>query len=886
MGVVVALRRIQLRRGTAAQWASANPVLGGGEVGRELDTGKWKVGDGVTTWVALPYEEDGGGATTSTAVTGLALDGVTNDGPRIQQVLDQVALTGRPTDVLIEAPTGNTTAALYINSIVQVDSDWTRLVIRVPVRRGPNGRLRIMGETVETPATGKPVLTANVAEGGTVLPLNNTAPFLVGDLIVIRGERDASGKALQRFYTAVTAVSPTSITVSPGLDDDYQASYSNGSESRVTKVIASALTASAARGDRTVTVTNSGLFPVGALVHVTDQTRTTGTNGLPERSNYPHRELAFVVAVPSPTSLRLSHALHHPYDATQGARVALVKPVIGSSIEGAHVTGTGTNTGTLYGFEIRYGLDCFIRDCTETGTAAGSWSSQAFRLTDSYACSLVNVAARNPQVVTSGKGYGVTLYGATHCRVDGADVASTRHGLLFFNGASGNTVRGFTSTDCRISDVDFHGGQCVDNHVDAPVVVGGDSAAPDAVNKAAIRFGNTSHIDGDSYNRVTNPTITNYAGAAVDFLPSGTGNEVTGARVDGALIGVKARFLTAVPAILTTDSRVSGEFNDVTTPVQVDGGASATIRGLDLTGSVFRRPGGGLTVTAAHRVRLDRTNLVDVPTGSTAYALTATNCLGLKAVDCDWSGSYRGVKLTNCPEARVHRITLHDLLTGGGGVVLEDAGGNTGMLAEEFRTYGYTPTTTISGAGPSTGRVDIARAYVQDDPRDRGLVEWTFPPTETSSGTGQAATSGTLHVLRIVPRRGGQVANIVVGLGAIGATLTAAAAGLYDAAGTRVADCGDLTALWTGTTGLKTMPLSATVQLLAGRSYYIGLLAVGATGPAFVRGSTAVTVPNVGLSGATLRFSTGGTGLSAAPASFTPTALTGTGAIAYWAALS
>lgn len=48
--------RIRLRRDTASNWSTANPVLAAGEVGIELGaTPKWKVGDGVTTWNSLPY---------------------------------------------------------------------------------------------------------------------------------------------------------------------------------------------------------------------------------------------------------------------------------------------------------------------------------------------------------------------------------------------------------------------------------------------------------------------------------------------------------------------------------------------------------------------------------------------------------------------------------------------------------------------------------------------------------------------------------------------------------------------------------------------------------------------------------------------------------------
>ena len=46
---------IQLRRDTAANWTSANPVLAAGQPGFETDTRKWKVGDGTTAWNSLAY---------------------------------------------------------------------------------------------------------------------------------------------------------------------------------------------------------------------------------------------------------------------------------------------------------------------------------------------------------------------------------------------------------------------------------------------------------------------------------------------------------------------------------------------------------------------------------------------------------------------------------------------------------------------------------------------------------------------------------------------------------------------------------------------------------------------------------------------------------------
>ena len=46
---------IQVRRGTSTEWADHNPTLAEGELGVELDTHKWKTGDGATNWADLPY---------------------------------------------------------------------------------------------------------------------------------------------------------------------------------------------------------------------------------------------------------------------------------------------------------------------------------------------------------------------------------------------------------------------------------------------------------------------------------------------------------------------------------------------------------------------------------------------------------------------------------------------------------------------------------------------------------------------------------------------------------------------------------------------------------------------------------------------------------------
>jgi hypothetical protein len=49
------MSKIQLKRGTSSRWIELNPLLTKGEPGYETDTGKLKIGDGISYWIDLPY---------------------------------------------------------------------------------------------------------------------------------------------------------------------------------------------------------------------------------------------------------------------------------------------------------------------------------------------------------------------------------------------------------------------------------------------------------------------------------------------------------------------------------------------------------------------------------------------------------------------------------------------------------------------------------------------------------------------------------------------------------------------------------------------------------------------------------------------------------------
>ena len=70
---------MQQRRGTAAQWTSANPILNAGEMGWESDTNKFKIGDGTNHWADLDYFADINSTINPAFGTSIIFEGATAD---------------------------------------------------------------------------------------------------------------------------------------------------------------------------------------------------------------------------------------------------------------------------------------------------------------------------------------------------------------------------------------------------------------------------------------------------------------------------------------------------------------------------------------------------------------------------------------------------------------------------------------------------------------------------------------------------------------------------------------------------------------------------------------------------------------------------------------
>lgn len=70
--------KIQIRRDTTANWTAKNPVLAQGELGLDLTTKQFKIGDGVTNWSTLTFFSSGGGSSGG-SITGAVDGGASTD---------------------------------------------------------------------------------------------------------------------------------------------------------------------------------------------------------------------------------------------------------------------------------------------------------------------------------------------------------------------------------------------------------------------------------------------------------------------------------------------------------------------------------------------------------------------------------------------------------------------------------------------------------------------------------------------------------------------------------------------------------------------------------------------------------------------------------------
>lgn len=192
-----------------------------------------------------------------------------------------------------------------------------------------------------------------------------------------------------------------------------------------------------------------------------------------------------------------------------------------------------------------------------------------------------------------------------------------------------------------------------------------------------------------------------------------------------------------------------------------------------------------------------------------------------------------------------------------------------GTAAQDAAAFGQIPLAGTSSTTYTVGN-DTRVLQAHNTLKPNAFLAVNYEP-EAVSGTAGANVSGTIYLHKIYLAQGQTVTGLAVGVQTLGATLTAAQnlMGLYDASGNRVGVTADQSTAWT-TTGFKTAALTSSYSVTTAGFYYVGILAVGTTPPAFYQAANAPSALfNANLSAGTFRHASAGTGQTALPATIT-----------------
>ena len=221
--------RIQLRRDTAANWTSVNPVLAQGEIGVEIDTLKFKIGTGLLPWGTLSYASGvgatgssgtqgntgntGAGNTGATGQTGI--QGATGPGAGSTGATGAVGATGQTG---IQGNTGNTgagntgaTGATGATGQTGIQGAQGNTGAGIQGNTGATGQTGIAGVTGQTGA-GTQGNTGATGQTGIQGAQGNTGAGIQG----VTGQTGATGQTGIQGITGQTGAGNTGATGATG----------------------------------------------------------------------------------------------------------------------------------------------------------------------------------------------------------------------------------------------------------------------------------------------------------------------------------------------------------------------------------------------------------------------------------------------------------------------------------------------------------------------------------------------------------------------------------------------------------------------------------------------------------------------------------------------
>lgn len=800
----------------STQSASAVAILGGSITGLSTPVNP---SDAATKSYVDASGGGGGGGGSSSGFTltitpdntlGLVLDGVTDDTNAYQK-----ALTGMGAGICKVI----SEAGMYLTGLVSLVSGQEVIHYECPVFSGPNAALSCNGQLLSLPATSKPHLFANITAGVTSFQIivfgSNVTPA-PGNQFQLRGQRDVTGQVnsnnKEYGYIATATNTGTSsgggiiwdITTVTDIQNSYQIRYTgdayevanppNEDLSEFLICVYSAFSSDVPAGSFQLPVTNVASFNIGDWVFMADNETVGNAMGTAD-TNFIHQETNRIVDINYSTGIvKLQNACYHPYTTAYNGGFTTMQIVYGSKIVGARAQQKGANSAAKnYAFKLECAVNCDIVDCTSGFQVVGTGGSlvtygqygEAFRMQNCYNSRFVNAIFHGQPTESdypSAQGYGLVFNGSTHCKIVGGAVQNARHGVLIQDGSCGNDIGGVHIINPRISGIDTHGINARQNHFHDCVIVGGTLFSPDAVQKAAVRCGNSSHTYGDHNNTFCDIKISGFnlnawssgtnQGYGIDLAIASGGNLFYDIDIDGCDYGIHAVDNSTYPTVLLGAGNIIRDTiirNAALNSVYFNGGTSLAIGGITLDNITDDGNANHFFFKQMYSLNAKRLSIRNSVATSGNYAVTANDCLLTTIEDSDFNGANRGISIQQCPGIEIIGNKFRNQVES---IVLTDSsvgGGSAGFVFND-NTFDGTPT-------PSFGITSTGFSFNNQPSEISGIY---YPAIPIDSFSTKTVTAGRLYAMGPFTAEASITATVLgINVGTAGASGTSVALGVY-----------------------------------------------------------------------------------------------------------
>ena len=696
----------------------------------------------------------------------------------IMAYLDMKA--GAPYHVIIRSLNGYD--PIYINKTISLEASNVELEFQSPILYGANGSLRIQGTQSEITRNGKEKskLRQNETAGNSTLHLSTNATnmqasdYLVGDVIVIRGQNDANGKAIEKQVAHIASIDTgnNNLTLTEELDYSFKATYPLSdyppdltTGTTISLAESATLIVNAVPGDKSVTVNATQLaassMTTGSVVQLsTNETEydidpLAVTTGAVPYKNTARIEYKQIVSVDTGTGVVIFDSpVIDSYQTAKAATIIRINSVQNSRIIGIRGTFTGDQTTrSTHSVQLTYAFRCAIEDCTIDGI--GGQKANGIRASNCFDCVIKDCQTWNAKNTDSGDGYGITVFYSERTRVINCVSKGNRHNFLMQK-SNHTEIGGCWSVNELVSGIDIHGVRSFNTHIHDCYLIGGPTYASGIDNKSALRVGNSSHANGDFNTLIENCFVTGcnalngssqetYAG--FEMFGASSGVTLRGVRFSECSVGIRIGNNAQFDQELNTNIVIDGcELSNITTMFDIDGeSTNKDVRDIIISNCTSIGNSTHFKIKNAQRLKLIGNRVLSPVNSSGTYAFDVQSCVDVEIIGNSAHKANRGLYVSGNTNLVLggnkwqETIDATAFVDGGSNTYSGSNGGrvrvNSALTTSTSFGTGASETIPVDTSTPSisNGLQIISTTYTATQPNRTVRLSFVVPYVSTSA---------------------------------------------------------------------------------------------------------------------------------------------------------